>query len=205
DATGDGKPDAIFLAANGELRVFENPGALHRPWRAGPVRRLWQSPHVPATAAFGRWGDNGKPHVMVVRGNGCTRYALDPEGGPPADHERLTGKRLGAYHKTHRRGLKNILATPIDINGDGRRDLFVLAEGGGLLLVNRGLGTYLVDPKASGAVTSHGRHRVPFKLTPTTPWTAADMHGDRFEELLILTADGRLYEIGNPPPPRKTN
>ncbi|KPK84575.1 MAG: hypothetical protein AMJ81_05215 [Phycisphaerae bacterium SM23_33] len=201
DVTGDKKPDAVILLADGRLLTFENSGAPDRPWRARPIRALWNGGAAPSAAAFGDWGDDGRPHVMVVRSDGVTRYGLGADAGPPADHERLTGKPVGAHHKAHRDGLKNVLAAAIDVNGDRRLDLFVLADGGGLLLVNRGMGAFLVDPDAGSAVTSPGQQRVPFKLTPATPWTAADMHADGFDDLLVLTADGRLYEVSNPPLP----
>ncbi len=199
DATGDGTPDVLQLAATGRLKVHQNPGAAGKGWRELPGKQLWKTGDAPAAAAFGDWGDDGKPHVMVVGPRGCTRYGLGVKPPPPADHSRLTGKRLGAYHSIHRRGLKGILATPIDVNGDGRRDFFVMADGGGLMLVGRGLGTYMVNPDAGGALTARDPRRAPLKLTPKTAWAAADLHGDKFEDLLILTADGTLYEVSNPP------
>jgi hypothetical protein len=199
DATGDGKADALILSAAGNLRVLANPGSPDAPWKAAVSRRLWRDPRRPAAAAFGDWGDDGRPHVLAVWPDKVVRYALDAGGAAPAGYEQLTGVALDKYHRAHKGGLKGVLATTIDINGDGRRDFFLLAADHGLLLVNRGFGAFLVNPDAGGAVVSRGRHKVPFRLTPKTPWAAADLHNDGFEDLLVLAEDGTLYEVSNPP------
>lgn len=201
EATGDDRTDAAVLSAAGELRVLENPGSTARPWPAKIARRLWRTGERPAAAAFGDFGDDGRPHVIAVWPRRVVRYAVDPNGPAPADYEALTGVALDKYHRAHKGGLTDVLATPIDINGDRRRDFLLLAGGHGLLLVNRGFGAFLVNPDAGGALVSRGRHRVPFVLTPKTPWAAADVHNDGFEDLLVLTADGTLYEVSNTPFP----
>jgi len=199
DVTGDGRADTLLLAANGELRVYENPGQGAKAWRAQPVRKLWKNPDGPAAAAFGNWGDTGKTHVIVVWAQRVVRFALAADGGAPADYEQLTGVRLEKYHRAHAGGLKDVLTTPIDINADKRPDFFVVAGGHGLLMVNRGFGAYLVNPDAAGPMVSRGRRKVPFQLGPSTPWTAADLHGDGFEDIVVVTPDGTLYEVSNTP------
>ncbi len=194
DVTGDGKPDALVLAADGELRVFENPGSLDKPWPPRLSKKLWKAPQSPTTAAFGDWGDTGKLHVLVVGETGVVRYPLDADSLVGSDLERLTGVNI-AKNARYRNGLKNAQAVVLDADQNGRPDLFAVCDTGGLLLVNRGFGTFLLDEDAAGPFAVKGDYRPPFQLSPSTPWTAADLHGDGWDDLLVLTADGTLYEV----------
>jgi hypothetical protein len=203
DVTGDGKADALVLSAGGELSISENPGTTDGEWKSAPARALWKDAEAPVTAVFGDWGDTGKPHVMVIWPSKVVRYALDAAGpggpqagGGPADFEGLTGTALTKYAKD---GLKNVLATALDINGDGRQDLFLFADGLGLMMINRGFGAYLVNAKAGVPLVSGPQNKVPFTLTAATPWAAADVDGDHFDDLLILAEDGTLYLVKNTP------
>jgi len=195
DATGDGKPDALVLLADGRLLVFENPGATDKPWSQQTPRALWQEKETALAGAIGDFGDNGKPHVMAVRPGGIVRYALDAGGGPPADFERLTGEK--PPHVATAEGLKNVVAAALDYNGDRRPDFLLVAEGGSLLLVNRGFGAFLAAGDAGAALVSTAERPVPFKLSPATPIAQADMHGDGIDDLLVITEDGRLFEADN--------
>jgi hypothetical protein len=38
---------------------------------------------------------------------------------------------------------------------------------------------------------------LPFKLDGGALWAAADLHGDRKDDLLVLTPEGKLYQIDN--------
>jgi len=200
DATGDGKPDLLVLLPAGRALVFENPGAADKPWPARPAVALWDDAAAPAAAAFGDWGDTGQPHVLAVRGGAITRYALDAAGGPPADYAGLVGTALPAGRKAHLGGLEKVAAVTLDANGDGRPDFFVVAPAGGLLMVDRGFGAFFTSAEAGDAVTSDGPRKVPFAIGPETAWTAADLAGDGCDDIIVLTEDGRLFAVSNPPP-----
>ena len=158
DVTGHGKPDALLLAASGEPLVRRTPARRTGNGRPSRCDRCGKTPSTPVAAFFGDWGDNGKPHVMAVWPNKVVRYALDAAGGPPTDFEGLTGTPLTKYA---REGLKNVLATPMDINGDGRQDLLLFADGLGLMVINRGFGAFMVNPKAGAAFATGRRARCP--------------------------------------------
>lgn len=198
DVNGDQKLDAAFLSADGELRIFENPGAAEKPWTARAAKQLWNGGDVPIFAVFGDFGDTGKAHAMVVLKNGIMRYAFDADGGAPADAARLSGiefKKLEKYHE----GFKNVTAVTLLINGESRPDLFMYSDAGGLLLLNRGLGTFFMDENASDALTNKNANPLPLAPSPSTAWTRAELHGKGIDDVLLLEADGALYEMDNSP------
>jgi len=207
DCTGDGRPDAAFLMKNGDLQVFENPGNDQAEWRGLPTKHLWTAGDDAIAAAFSAdWGDTGKPFVMVVRGSGLTRYALDPDGGPPADFERLTSQPLDAYNAGKELTRWNVVgAVPLDINGDGLQDLIVILDKDGPTLVNRGFGTFFFNTMPTNALHDSYDTKVPWQLTPRTHFGAGDIHGDKFDDLLIVTEHGRLFELDNTPYERLEN
>jgi hypothetical protein len=207
DCTGDGRPDAAFLMKNGDLQVFENPGDDSAEWRALPTKHLWSGGEEATAAALSTdWGDTGKPHAMVVRASGVTRYALDLDGGPPAQFDRLTSESLKAYNEMKQLARWDVIATvPLDINGDGREDLIVILDKGGPTLVNRGFGTFFLNPLPARAIVTDDRNEVPWKVTPGTRFGEGDIHGDKFDDLLIVTQEGRLFELDNTPYERLPN
>ena len=198
DVSGDQKPDALLLTAHGELRIYENPGSADKPWPLRETKMLWNDTEAAekACAAFGDWGDNGKLCVMVVSKSSIVRYALDAGGGPPADLVRLTGVDIRKNAK-YRNGLNNVLAAALHMSESPRPDLFAVCDTGALLLVNRGFGAFLLDDNAGGPLTPGAKDPPPLALSPSTPWTAADLHGHGVDDLLVLGEDGTLYELDN--------
>jgi hypothetical protein len=77
--------------------------------------------------------------------------------------------------------------------------MFLFADGLGLMVINRGFGAFMVNAKAGVPLVAGPQNKVPFTLTATTPWAAADVDGDHFDDLLILAEDGTLYEVKNTP------
>jgi hypothetical protein len=80
--------------------------------------------------------------------------------------------------------------------------MIVVGDAGNLVLVNRGFGAFLIDPDAGRPLAGEGDKALPAKLTPATAWATADLSGDGTDEVLVLTDDGRLLAIDNPPAPR---
>jgi hypothetical protein len=190
DVTGDKRPDAVLVMTNGQCQVLENPGDGDQPWRARPATSLWkESP--PAAAYVGDWGDSGQPHVLAVWPDRIVRYALDESDSPPASIERLTGVEL-RKHRRYGAGLARLRAVPMDLNGDGRRDLFVVCDAGQFALVNRGLGTFLFDDDTGAPFTPSESARLPFRFTATTLWAAASAVGGA-DDLLVLADDGSVH------------
>ena len=202
DATGDGNADAVALTPDGRLAVWQSPGKVSGPWKKLPPRQLGTGQKAPLAAAFAPdWGDTGKLHVMAVGRRGPIRWALDADGGPPADMLRLTGAKLNVS-KGPGKAAAVVAAVAMDINGDGRLDYLILTgdKSGGWMLVNRGFGAFIVNPEAGAPTRTHGRHKVPWKrVTRGMLVAAGDIHGDKFDDLLILTPDGKLYELSNTP------
>jgi len=198
DGTGDGRPDVLALARDGTLAVFANPGAAGGAWKALPARRLWTAPIEPMAATFGAdWSDDGRLAVLILTPAGVTRYALDA-AVPPADERRLMGQTLGPY--TPAAGRAALAAVPLRLCGGDRRDLLIVTAASADLLVNRHYGVFLAAADATDAIHPHDDVRPPWgHPDKDTLLVGADLAGDHFDDLVILTPDGRLFALNNPP------
>ncbi len=202
DATGDGKPDALLLLADGQLLTFQNPGEAGKAWSALPAKALFKpEAGAPIGAAIGDFGDDEKPHVLVISADGVVRYPIASPGESPAAYPRLAGQAFANSSKGLAGDLKNASMVVMDINGDHRPDVLIASPAGSVLLVNRGFGTFLPIPDpAASFMAGEGKSAPPVKIGPGMAWSAADGSGNGSDALLILAPDGQLFEADNPPP-----
>jgi hypothetical protein len=199
DVSGTKRQDIAIIRRNGQLQILQNPAAPSQPWTPGPARQIWPAGEpAPIAAAFGPWDDDARAHLIVIRPNDVMRYSLASDGPAPADILRLTGDRMGVFDRDSL-GLVGAHLATFDSNADGRPDLLAVNERFGLLLVNRGFGTFFASPVAARALHQHPDQPVPFELTPRTLIAAADFAGDGHQDLLVLMEDGTLYLADNPP------
>ena len=117
---------------------------------------------------------------------------------PAADFGRLTGDSLFKI-KGFAGGLKNAVATPLDINGDHRPDLLITADGASMVLINRGFGTFLPDSDAGTELSSAVLKTLPASLSGIRARAAVSRGADAPDDLLLLSDDGHLFLASNPP------
>jgi hypothetical protein len=129
--------------------------------------------------------------VIVIREDGIFRQGLQTTGGPGDDFTRLTGEPLSNYHKDNPKWLAGATAAALDCNGDGRMDVLINSSGGPMLLINRGFGCFFVNPDIGKTIGD--------ALPPNAKWTALDVDGDKHDDLVVISEDGKLTAILNPP------
>lgn len=214
DFDGDKKLDLAVATAAG-VRVFTHDGKSFVPTAAAapagfppkpPATNKGADADKPLAAVAGAFGEAGEPAAIVVRAKGIFRERAgdagkDPAGGRPSDDDfrRLTGDPLATYLPGFDKGVDAAAATAIDVNGDGKPDVAILTRDGGLLLVNRGHGAFFVVPNLTKLIAGDDKPP-PFAAGPGTLLAAADVDGDKREELVAVAADGRVWVVGNPAP-----
>jgi len=205
DADGDGKLDAVYVSADGELRVFRGDGA--GKFEAAPVtgqpvppaKPLW--PGTAQAAFFGSFDHAGRAAMLVVAPGGLVRYSLSPGAAGPADFQRLTGVDLAKTYPRYKDGFPQASGCVLDVNGDGRDDLLLLSQAGGILMVNRGFGGFLFDYDAGKPFgVGEKAAAAPFKIAASTPLAGGDVNGDGAGDVLVIAEDGTLYEVRNVKP-----
>jgi len=189
-------PPAAIGIIDGKIVSVSHGGLLSV---GGDTRHLWPESQAPRAVVIGPFDEGNKPAVIVAFENSLTRYSL---AGTRSDFTRLTGEPLSSYLKDaggeFKTGMKLI---SLDANGDGRRDLLVLSEGANFLLINRGFGAFFVSSGAAQNALGQGGKPAPYASSATSShWATIDSRNDHHDDLLILTPDGALYRLGNPPP-----
>jgi FG-GAP-like repeat len=149
-------------------------------------------PKAAGTSVTGNFGEDPKqPMAIVIREDGIFRQGLQTTGGPGDDFTRLTGEPLSNYHKDNPKWLAGATAAALDCNGDGRMDVLINSSGGPMLLINRGFGCFFVNPDIGKTIGD--------ALPPNAKWTALDVDGDKHDDLVVISEDGKLTAILNPP------
>ena len=197
DISADGLADLTILVKTGKLHVYTNPGRQSGEWPVS-VKTLWKDSRNPLAAAFSAdWGDNGELHVLVVFDKNIVRYAATGNDPSPFDFERLTGRPIGSVLGLKASPFRLVAATPLDADANGKTDFLIVTEKGGATLMNRGLGTFLVDQTIHARFHSRGKDKLPFVLAPDCAVTPGRIRGRlrRGQDLLVLTKDGRLFEM----------
>lgn len=188
DLTGTGAPVIATLKKTGQLDLYETP--------TNPVPtktlQLWKDGSIASAAAFGNFGEDEKPCVIVIKDETIERYPLD--GAAPADFLRLTGERLTTYHKDQPKWLAGATAAPIDINGDGKTDLLINTAAGPMLLVNRGYGAFFIDQDVAKILKTEAGQPL---ITGKSLWTAIDVDSDDLDDLLVINESGASTAVMN--------
>ncbi|HET6246352.1 MAG TPA: VCBS repeat-containing protein [Tepidisphaeraceae bacterium] len=193
DFTGGKKNDAALFLSDGRLLVFKNDGQTASAWPKAVDRKPAIASDPVQSAAFGNFSGEG-PGLVLVQEKAITLFPVTGEGS--ADFTRLTGDTL-ARTKGLSGGLKNALATPIDINGDHRPDLLLTADGANMILINRGFGTYLPDSDAGADLNAAVLKVIPASLSSIHVRAAISKGGNLPDDLLLLSDDGHLFLAGN--------
>ncbi|MGB2822109.1 MAG: FG-GAP-like repeat-containing protein [Phycisphaerae bacterium] len=199
DATADGRPDALTVAPDGAVTVYENPGK-DAAWPRKIQRNLWSGGDAPLAAHVGDWGDDRAPHVMVIRRSGLTRYSL---GGESADLKRLTGEEPMFRGKPRYSPMDDFQASAAwdRSGGDGNLDLHVATRRGkpfDLELVGRGHGAFFCNTEASTFVRYLDNGRWRGRQPRVTAMAPADMYGDGSFEMLVVEESGDLWQKDSP-------
>ncbi len=186
DVNCDGAKEVVVVTDGGDVVAFSCtdgkrvPFALPRMAMAGKAAVLCPS-------------DGGKAGLVTVGPHGMTW--LSP-GQPTNDFERMVGVNLNRYYTRYREGFVRPRVVPLDVNGDGRRDLIGASGKHAFLLVSRGYGCYFFVYNLEGLIRRN-TGRDDFNLQGS--FCAADLEGDRFHDLVVLTPRGQLLVLHNRP------
>lgn len=201
DVDGDRAVDVMVLLKSGELVVVSPACASDKPGQRS-LRRLWDGGAAAVVARFAMdWGESNW-HVMVVRGNDVVRYAVAPGGGPASVFSQLAGCDWLPTLVVDGQPADAVKCVGVDCDGNGKGDFLLLAPSGGLTLLNRGFGVYYVDYTIHSRLVSSEKQKLPFRITPGACVAAGRiLDGEQpRQNLLVLTEEGRLFEMQNPDP-----
>lgn len=197
DVSGDGRADVVAVMDSGALFVLENPGSVEKPW-TGWQTNLWRRGDRASAAAFSlQWSDDGGLSAIVVRGEGVFRYDIARKVCRESDLSRLAGVTLASCDGVKERPVRAIACAAWDSDGNRKPDFLTLTEAGGLMLMNRGLGVYLVNNATHDKVRSFSVEGQAQRLTSGALLAAGPpgpMRKGR-QSLFVAVPDGRVFEL----------
>jgi VCBS repeat protein/tachylectin len=175
DFSGDGHPDLLVRAQDGRLLMYRGDGAGGWSGTAQTVGSGWGG--FTALLAPGDFSGDGKPDVLARTGDGkLVMYRGDGDGGWVTGQAEEIGSGWGPF--------KAVLAAG-DFSGDGKPDVFAVADDGTLYLYRgNGAGRWETgrgEPVGSGWAGF------------TALATGGDFSGDGKADALARTPDGGLY------------
>lgn len=201
DVTGDQAADIVVLLRTGELVELRNPREAGKPWPRAS-RKLWEDGGAAAARFSTHWGESSQLGVMVVRGDGVTRHVLAGDGEPATPFMRLTGTPWPPKLAAGSPSPAAVKRVVLDCDGNGKPDFLLFAPGGGVALLNRGFGAFYVDYSIPLALKPEDPKAQPFSIGAGTFLAGGQLQRGELprQNLLVLTEDGRLYEVPNTPP-----
>jgi hypothetical protein len=200
DVTRDGKADIVVLLKSGERVTLTNPGTAGKPWTRS-ARQLWEGDSGVAAQFAADWGENATLHVLVARRGGLFRYAAAADGEPETSFPQLTGTAWPPKLTLDGQPAGAVKCVALDLDGNGQRDALLLTSTSGITLLNRGFGAYYTDNAIHFKLRPQPPAALPFALTPGTLLAGGACQPDELprQNLLVLTEEGRLYELINTP------
>lgn len=197
DFDGDGLPEMAVKTGEG-VQVFSLTAGAVAPSKTEPPKdfpakyKLSDEGGPILASAIGAFGPAGERSAIVVRGKSITREPLDGNDKLPVDPlVRLTGDEMKVYFPGAADGIAAALATDIDINGDGKRDVLIVTEEAAVVLVNRGYGAFFVITRVKEILAKDGKY--PFAIEPGSKLTSLSADGGKPEALVVVTADGTVF------------
>ena len=199
DVTGDRRADVVVLLRNGECVVLQNPGLADKPW-VRSTRKLWEGRPAAAGMFSSDWGEDAQLQTIVVRGDGVARCSVSAQGGAAADFPRLTGcATVPPELFSGNRATAFVKMVSLDCDGNGKSDLMILTDRGGLTLLNRGFGVFCLDETIHRRLRPEAPGKLPFIVTAGTLMAPGPRQKEQppRQNLFVLTEEGRLFEMQN--------
>jgi hypothetical protein len=139
---------------------------------------------------------------MVVRVDGVFRYGVSRRGGDVGDIVRLTGFTMASCEGLKERPIRAVAAAAWDSDGNRKADFLVITETAGQMLMNRGLGVFLINKVTHERVRNFSAGGQAQQLVPdcflggcfVAAGPPKPMKKGR-QSLFVARPDGRVFEL----------